>query len=421
MKPKILLVYAALNHPLRANTKHLIECFREYGDADWFYLNLAHKKVPSYVARVAFDLIIFQTTFTQRLSRSDAYYAQMTRRARSLIDKRVPKVALVQDEFWNVGKVERFINAFGIDTVFSVAPESEWPILYPSVDRTRVNFHRVLTGYLDDATLGEMIAAGETIQSRPWDIVYRAAGKPNPAWGRFGYMKQRIVDAVSDLAPNLGLKVDISTKPEDTLFGRDWIEFLCGARYTIGVPSGASLLDRDGHITACVSDYQKAHPDASFEEIERHCFDGMDGNLKLSAIGPRHIEACATRTCQILVEGDYNGLLQPGVHYIPVARDLSDIRKVLSTLSDETRRSRIVERAFDDMVGRGSLTYRAFVAKVLSESLSGCGSLPGIQRTREEQRIQGWMMLVDRLEWIFARGFSGPIRRFRNLIGGHHA
>ncbi|MBS0274831.1 MAG: hypothetical protein JSR55_10615 [Proteobacteria bacterium] len=413
MKPKILLVYAALNHPLRANTKHLIECFRQHGDANWFYLNLAHKRAPRYVSEVDFDLVIFQTTFTQRLSRSEGYFAQMTRRAQALANLDAPKVALVQDEFWNAEKVERFINTFGIGTVFSVAPPSEWPKIYPGLDPQKVRFHRVLTGYLDEPTLEKLAKAGEG-NPRAVDIVYRAAGRPTPAWGRFGYIKQILVDAVKDLAPEFGLKLDVSTDARDALYGDAWIEFLAGARYTLGAPSGASLLDRDGQITARVDAYRSSHSDATFEEIERHCFSGMDGNLHLSAIGPRHIEACATRTCQILVEGDYNGLLLPDVHYLAVKSDLSNLRQVLSQLDNEQRRETIVERAYNDVVRPLQITYRNFVSEVMCVGLDGAKQANPL--TSLEERILRRMTLAERREWAIARVASSPIRKIRDVL-----
>ena len=49
-------------------------------------------------------------------------------------------------------------------------------------------------------------------------------------------------------------------------------------------------------------------PTATFEEVEAGCFAGLDGNLNLRTISPRHLEACATRTPQILVEGAYSGI-----------------------------------------------------------------------------------------------------------------
>lgn len=415
MKRKILLVYAVLNHPLRANTKHLIECFRQYGDADWFYLNLAHKSAPSYVSHVDYDLIIFQTTFTQRLSRSEAHYTRMMRRSASLAKLPVPKVALVQDEFWNVEKVERFINAYGIETVFSVAPESEWPVLYPSIDRKRVRFHRVLTGYLDEDLLDRVVAFGATEGRRAMDIVYRAAGRPSPAWGKFGYVKQLLADAVSGMAADFGLKADISTDAKDTLYGDDWIRFLASARYTIGAPSGTSLLDRDGSITAKVESFRSENPEASLEEIERHCFAGLDGNLQLSAIGPRHIEACATRTCQMLIEGDYNGLLLPNVHYIAIDPNLSNLSEVLSGLGDEERRKRIVERAFQDIVRPLHITYRAFAAEVLGKSL-GERAPSKAPKTMHEGYVQGRMVIAEKLEWWAAKWLLRPIRSGLNFL-----
>lgn len=415
MKRKILLVYAALNYPLRANTKHLIDCFRQYGDAHWFYLNLAHKVAPSYVGHVDFDLVIFQTTFTQRLSRSEAHYKQMMRRAAPLAILPAPKVALVQDEFWNIEKVERFIIAHDVKTVFSVAPESEWPVLYPSIDRRKVRFHRVLTGYLDDDTLDRMVAAGAAGAVRARDVVYRAAGKPSPAWGRFGYTKQILADAVSRLAPQFGLKTDISTQARDALYGDAWIDFLASARYTLGAPSGASLLDRDGRIAESVDAYCVAHPSASFEEVEAHCFAGIDGNLRLSAIGPRHIEACATRTCQILVQGDFNGLLQPNVHYLAVLPDLSNLAAVLARLGDEALRRKVVERAFDDVVRPRQITYRNFVAEVLDVSFASNVARDISPFTDRETAILSRMARVDRWEWRLARYASGMVRSARDI------
>ncbi len=46
-------------------------------------------------------------------------------------------------------------------------------------------------------------------------------------------------------------------------------------------------------------------------------------------MSPRHLEAAATRTFQVLVEGDYSGALEAGIHYQPVHRDLSDIEAAL--------------------------------------------------------------------------------------------
>lgn len=416
MKPKILLVYAALTYPLRDNTKQLIECFREHGDAHWFYLNLAHKSAPSYLQHIDFDLIIFQTTFAQRLSRSENYYSLMMGRAEPIRKLPAPKVILVQDEFWNVAKVERFIKSFDVRTVFSVAPSSEWSKLYPNIDQSKVRFRQVLTGYIAESALDRMAAVAKRAPvERSADIVYRAAGKPSPAWGSFGYLKQRLAEAVSVGATRHGLKTDISTDARDAIYGDDWYKFLASARYTIGAESGSSLLDREGDITAKVNAFLAAHPEASFEEVERNCFAGQDGNLQLAVLGPRHLEACATRTCQILIRGDYNGLLKAGIHYIPVSPDLSGLDEILASLGDEERRLQIVQKAFEDIVQPRKITYEAFVEDVLETSLA---SIAANWRPLNplEDRLLARMTWQERVEWAIARRASGALRHARTKI-----
>lgn len=421
MKRKNLLVYAALTHPLRANTQSLIDCFRRYSDDHWFYLNLAHKKAPHYLRNVDFDLIIFQTTFVQRLSRSEAFYNLMVRRAAAIGAIDAPKVALAQDEFWNASKIERFVRDFGVQVLFSVSPQAAWPKLYPKLNQQNVKIHQVLTGYLEDSLIERMSVLGGTDAPRVLDVVYRSAGRPSPAWGRDGFLKQRLADAVRAAASRHGLNVDISTDARDAIAGDAWYEFLAGSRYTIGVESGTSLMDRDGTITERVEHYLKAVPDASFEEVEENCFLGLDGNAKLNMIGPRHLEACATRTCQILVEGEYNGILKADVHYIPLRRDFSNLDEVLGSLNNESRRKEIVQRAFDDIVKSGKISYRNFVAEVLDVSFRSVDRRPVSALSPREKAIQRRLNRLERIEWTFARQFSQTVRRFRDLLKARFA
>ncbi len=114
--------------------------------------------------------------------------------------------------------------------------------------------------------------------------------------------------------------------------------------------------------------YLDEHPDASFEEVEAACFPGEDGKLQLFAISPRHLEACATRTCQVLVEGEYSGVLRAGEHYIPIAKDLSNVEEVLDIVQSDSERERITDNAYRDVVASGDYTYRGLVEQVEGES-----------------------------------------------------
>jgi len=140
-------------------------------------------------------------------------------------------------------------------------------------------------------------------------------------------------------------------------------------RYTIGVEGGSTVHDPDGSIWEKGIDFVKNNPNASFEEIEKAVFPNMDGNLQLIAISPRHLEACLTRTCQILIEGTYNGILEANKHYILLKADFSNLDEVFEKMQDENLRKQIVHQCYEDIVLSKKYSYRQFVNYILEESL----------------------------------------------------
>jgi hypothetical protein len=178
-------------------------------------------------------------------------------------------------------------------------------------------------------------------------------------------LKARIAHEARALSPEFpALKMDVSTDERDVLAGDDWYRFLLRCRTTLGVEGGASVLDRDGSICARTRAYVREHPGASFEQVRDACFPGRDGLLSLFAIGPRHLEACATRTCQLLVEGAYQGVLRAGEDYLPIRRDFSNLRDVLRAVDDDGLVRRVANSAWQRVVGSGRYTYGGFVRSV---------------------------------------------------------
>ena len=96
----------------------------------------------------------------------------------------------------------------------------------------------------------------------------------------------------------------------------------------------------------------------------------MDGNLKLIALSPRHLEACAAKTCQVLIEGEYNGVLIPGIHYIELKKDFSNIKAVFNAMKDESLRLTIIERAYRDIVESKKYSYATYTNFVIEKSLA---------------------------------------------------
>ncbi|MBI5844435.1 MAG: hypothetical protein HZB23_07195 [Deltaproteobacteria bacterium] len=366
-KKNILVVYFCATPRLRPTTREHLYCFREYSGHNCYYVNVAFMPVPKLVWKIPFDLVIFDTLFLcTRWNREG--FLRLAEKVSLLKALDAPKIGLPQDEFISTDILCDFVNQMGLSTVFSVAPESEWPNIYNTVDRDRVKFHRVLTGYLSRRVLSTIARFGKKGVPRNIGIGYRTAGKPYAWFGRHGFLKQDIADLFLARAPQKGIKVDISTSNADTILGDDWYRFLLSCKYTIGVEGGTSILDRDGSIHERNLRYVKEHPDAAFEEIEAACFPGLDGTFGLSAISPRHLEACATKTCQILTSGGYNGILKPGIHYIELKRDFSNADEVLDLVASDRVRAGMAEKAYQDVVASDKYSYENFVRFVIENS-----------------------------------------------------
>ena len=86
--------------------------------------------------------------------------------------------------------------------------------------------------------------------------------------------------------------------------------------------------------------------------------------MKLFAISPRHFECAMTKTCQVLVEGDYQGVLEPGRHYIELKRDYSNLDEVIEKIQDRELCEQIAERAYEEVVASGKYTYRLLAEQV---------------------------------------------------------
>jgi hypothetical protein len=360
----VLVAYAVLQWPWRGTVTDHLFSFRRYGTRRYEYVNLAVPGLAHAYARGRYDAVVWHTSVLAWLRWApEDQLRGLRKRALALRGVSPAHVALPQDEFLNSDQVNAFLEQIGVRHVFSVAPASEWPLIYGD----REGLSQVLTGYLDEDTVGRIDGIVAEGRARTIDIGYRTV--PGKAYlGRHAMLKAEIADVVRERAEARGLRVDISTRAEDTFYGDDWYRFLASCRYTIGIEGGASVLDRDGSVRACVDAHVARSPGASFAELEAACFPGRDGELKLFAISPRHLEACATRTTQILVEGEYGGVLRPGEHYVELRRDLSNLDAVLDLVAgDGAEAGRIAARAHADVVASGRYTYRRLVEDVERE------------------------------------------------------
>jgi spore maturation protein CgeB len=154
----------------------------------------------------------------------------------------------------------------------------------------------------------------------------------------------------------------------------EWAEFLNRCNGVIGAESGTYYLDRDGRIVRGARAFLARHPQASFDEVYDACFRGASAHVSGKAISSRHFEPIGTMTCQVLVEGHYNGILEAGRHYIPVKRDLSDIDEAIRQFKDVDHRSRIAGEAYEHVLSAHTHAHR--VERLLAAIDGGHRSAP---------------------------------------------
>lgn len=339
--------YTPRPNAVRLTTDQHLQALTRVPDAEVLSYNAVHG-LPSWLRGLSFDAIVLHTTLLGM--RWHPYFEQWKPRSAWLAEADCLKVAFPQDEYWHAETLDSWLDELGVSVVCSVLDDRHRDALYPRL-HAKAAFYETLTGYIDEAAAERirprLVPRGE----RPFDLVYRA--RKLPYWlGSHGQLKHAVGEAGAALAGARDLRTDISTRPHDTVLGDAWLEFMGSGRATVGAESGSSTLDRTGDLQAEVEAIVAADPDLTFEQLDARMPQGWD-DYEFFAISPRHLEAVITKTAQILVEGRYSGALEPGLHYLPVKRDLSDLDEALERTADGELVDRMAERAYEDVYRSG--------------------------------------------------------------------
>jgi hypothetical protein len=159
----------------------------------------------------------------------------------------------------------------------------------------------------------------------------------------------------SEIAPLLGLKHDIRLQ---NVARDEWAAFLRSTRAIVGAESGTYYLQRKGALLAEAKAWCNANPGAQFDEVETRFFQDRAGAPSGKTISSRHFEPIGTRTCQVLVEGAYAGMLEPNLHYIPVRKDFADLPDALRRAASDGERGEIVDRAWEHVMSGHTYAHR---------------------------------------------------------------
>lgn len=330
----------------------------------------------------------------------------------SLRDFEGLKVLMKQDENHRFHELAQYVRDTGFHFIFTCLPAQDVPLVYPGVDG--VHFEHMLTGYVTPALRRQF----EPDIARPIDIGYRGSIQPL-SFGWLAYEKRKIGKDVERLLGGQGYRLDISSRWEDRLGGDRWLDFLRSSKATLGAESGASIFDLYGTLAGRlrVLEDQHAHvtdEDERAEAILSQLAD-LENRVHYNQLSPRHFEAAACGTLQLLYPGTYSGLLQSGRHYFELARDYSNLSQAMDLVSDDVARKRMAVCAYEEVVLDKRNWIEGFVERFDTCLEEGIDSRVGRRQvTASAPRSVNVMLLachdpvVDpRLGWIEERAPEG--------------
>ena len=338
------------------------------------------------------------------------------------------KVAFFQDEYQYCQERFDFINHHGIDCIFTLIEPQYFKDTYLQFTNVRRLVY-YLTGYVSDELRRAAQTEIKSDSERTIDIGYRVRRLPF-FMGKGALEKAEVADGFLERAQGLGLKLDISMDERHRINGTDWYRFMANCRGTLGAEAGISITDVDGNVRREYDRLMALNPAITYEEMAEAFLAEHEDKIPQRVIGPRHFEAAALRTCQILFEGKYSGVMKPGRHYLALKKDFSNFAEVIRAFRDADVRREITENAHRDLIASEGYTYRKLINRFDAE-LRAAGLQPGTRTPRDAQitsQLHHDRMLLElraRTNDLVYRDFTGrkaiavwagpPLRLLRKL------
>jgi len=283
-------------------------------------------------------------------------------------------VAMFQDEQAYLPERLEFCDRHGVDCVYThVDPPHAQRLYGADGSRTVVTY---LPGYVSERLCAASPRFSLPEDRRPIDIGYRGR-KPPADWGDVAQEKYEIGVRFRRHAQEHDLRVDIEMDEDKRIYGQAWYRFIGSCKAVLGTESGTGALPwllggprSDG--ARALKSAAGALAGAGWEPIPYR------------TIAPRHFEAAGLRSCQILYEGSYSGVLEPMVHYIPLKKDFSNFDQVVARYRDAALRRALITNAYRDLIAGDRYTYARLIA-AFDRRLEEAGAAP---RPRRAERLR---------------------------------
>lgn len=268
------------------------------------------------------------------------------------------KVLFVQDEYDFTERTRQAIETLGVDVVYTCVPSGHREEVYPSGRFPNVRFVETYTGFVPDD-----VDRPNTLPISERSVVCGYRGRVLPYWyGDLGQEKRIIAEAMKSHCLQRNIRSDIEWDDRHRIYGEQWLAFLGRCKATLGTESGSNLFDYDGSLRRKFDEYLGMNPNASYQEA-RTAVLGCDfvEIPVMNQVSPKIFESIICGTALILFEGEYSGIVKPGLHFIPLRKDFSNIEEVFRWLEIDAEMQAMTDRAFNDIIGSGRYTFSRFI------------------------------------------------------------
>lgn len=261
-----------------------------------------------------------------------------------LAARRGPLVVFFGNEFAGMREKIAFANATGAEFIGSQLSPAAGQWLYEETGATVLHAPQAL-----NPAIYRPLGIPRTI-----DVGFRGDLYEH-AFALGDLERTRILERFRTGALDLGISVDMEYQRVER---RAWNLLLNRWNGIVGAESGTYFLERDDHTRDAVVAHLQEHPEATFDEVYERFFRDLKPLVSGKTVSSRHFEPAGSLTCQLLLEGDYSGALVAGEHYLPIARDHSNLGEVIAALRDPRRRRELTEAARQHVMERHTYDRR---------------------------------------------------------------
>jgi hypothetical protein len=368
---KVLFVCWYPNNPI-PSVKEFVDYFKNASANNVDVLNIFDYSIPSpntsipYFFNINFyDVLIIHNTISYDVDNLLSLDKLLTSKIKNF---KGVKIIFKQDEHFKFNKFRKYVDDVGFDLIYTTLNPSYAKKLFAFTLKSKnINFKQMLTSYISDSMLDFANRKQKKYTNRSIDIGYRGSVMPLE-FGRACYEKKIIGEDVDLLLRGKNLKTNISNSWSDRFSNNQWYEFISDCKSVLAVESGSSIYDLDGSLSKKIKLLNRKFDNFSnIKDFENYFIQELkeyDLGNKVLTISPRHFEAAACKSLQIMFPGHYGGIFKPYVHYLPLNRDYSNLDDIVNKLKNQNYIKKITDHAFEEIVCNEKYHLKSFVVDI---------------------------------------------------------